>query len=449
MTVCDTRRPTRHGRSWWAASLATLTGAVVGGGTGRADDATAPTIEAVYVLDEQALPLPPGVPRDEGRGYRLGGLSDLVALPDARHPGRRFLAVTDRGPNAEITIPSPIPTPPRRLRTLPVPDFSPLLVELRLAEPPAGHDPADAATPGRLEVVRTTPLRTASGRRVSGRPVAPLAGDAPVVHPVSGFPLPPDPDGFDTEGLARLPDGTLWVADEYVPSLARLAEDGRVLERFVPLSFTIPTAGMPIRGTLPDAHARRRENRGYEALAATPDGRRLYACMQSPLSVPDGTPGIEAPLVEFDPRGGRAVREHDYRLGTAGADADAIVSADGKLSALTAIDDDMLLVVEQSATESRLYRITIPADGAAPGPLDKTLVADLAPLVPRMARDIDPSVDPTAEFRPSDLKIEGVAALGEGRVALINDNDFDVAAVSAGRAPHRRSCLWILRLPSR
>jgi hypothetical protein len=198
--------------------------------------------------------------------------------------------------------------------------------------------------------------------------------------------------------------------------------------------------------TLPEALAQRRDNRGFEALAASRDGHRLYALMQSPAAT-DGGPGLDAALVEFDPRGGTTVAEHAYRLGDpASTDADAIRAADGKLSALTVLDDGDLLVVEQSATESRLYRVALPAAGGKPdAKLAKTLVADLLPLVPRLARDIDSDGEPPA--RPADLKIEGLAWLGDGRIAIVNDNDFDIAAAGAGKAATRRSCLWIVRIP--
>ncbi len=436
-----------HG-AWGGAAWAIVCAAMVASGDEPAPSA-AVTIESVHVLEDQRLPLPAGIDRAAAGRYRLGGFSDLVVVPDHAHRGHRFLTITDRGPNAEIIVASPPGEPPRRLRTLPVPDFSPVLVEIRIGEssdrgPRGGRERAVTGDrSGTIEVVSTRPLRTVSGRPLSGRPVAPQAGDAPVFEPRSGLPLPPDPNGFDTEGLARLPDGTLWIAEEYLPSLARLSTDGRVIERFVPLAMGDLRADMAVRHTLPDALARRRENRGFEALAASPDGHRLHALMQSPATA-SGAASIEAVLVEFDPRSGDTVAEHHYRLGDpADTDTDAIAAADGKLSAAAAVDARTLLVVEQSATESRLYRVTLPAEGAA-APLEKTLVADLLPLVPRLARDIDPTAPPPE--KPADLKIEGLAVLDDDRVAIVNDNDFDIAAESADRAATRRTCLWILRL---
>ena len=465
---------------WWGVARVFLAPAcglawsLVGPDLSAAEPAAAGVaeVEVVYVLDEQRLPMPAGVDPDRAGRYRLGGFSDLVALPDPRHPGHRFLAITDRGPNAEVVVESPLGDKPRRLRTLPVPDFSPVLVELRLVDgphgaahgtpsgPPRGSrqavplEPARGAEarPGRIEITATRSLRTASGRPLSGRPVAPQPGDAPVFEPKSGLPLPPDPNGFDTEGLARLPDGSLWVAEEYLPSLGTLSADGRVVERFVPEAMGDLPADMAVRHALPAALARRRENRGFEALAASPDGRRLYALMQSPARG-DGEAAIEASLVEFDPRAGETVAEYRYRLGDpADTDTAAIAAADGKLSALAMVDARTLLVVEQSATESRIYRIALPpAGGATATPLTKTLVADLLPLVPRLARDIAPAAPPPerpADLKPADLKIEGLAVLGDGRVAIVNDNDFDIAAGDDDASAARRTCLWILRLPS-
>lgn len=82
------------------------------------------------------------------------------------------------------------------------------------------------------------------------------------------------------------------------------------------------------------------------------------------------------------------------------------------------------------------------ADLAAAGivPVTKRLVADLAPLRPRMVTDVygDAVADPAA----AELKLEGMAVMGPRQVAIVNDNDF--GAHTSGTPP--RSCLWILQV---
>ena len=129
---------------------------------------------------------------------------------------------------------------------------------------------------------------------------------------------------------------------------------------------------------------------------------------------------------------------------------------------LAALADGALLVLEQAdGSLARLYRVdptaatdTLPrtlaadaepletiADLRAVGiePLPKVLVADLAPLLPRIRSDI--GLPPGTA-----VKLEGLAVLDERRVLFVNDNDFGVMA-----DPHRpppRSMLWVVTLPA-
>ncbi|MFM7107465.1 MAG: esterase-like activity of phytase family protein, partial [Planctomycetaceae bacterium] len=165
------------------------------------------------------------------------------------------------------------------------------------------------------------------------------------------------------------------------------------------------------------------------------------------------------------------VAEYVYRLGPPGGSGSRR-AADGKISALTCVTADRLLVIEQSDDESRLYEVGIgdatdllgrdeeevgahPVDGiedleaAGIRPVRKTLVADLAPLAARLQRDIEPGGDGRVPRKLADLKFEGLTVLADGRIAVLNDNDFDVVADGSAAAapPRRRTCLWILTVP--
>ena len=409
----------------------------------------APVPEILSVTALEDLPLP--APGEATTGFRLGGLSDLVADGTGPDGELAFWAVTDRGPNGSLTDPAVGDAPPKTRRTLPIPRFAPLL--LRLSIPADGAESASS-----VRVARAIPLSTPNGKPVSGRPVAADPRAKPIVDPTTREPVPFDPDGFDTEGLARMTDGRFWVAEEYGPSLAEADASGTIRRRLVPRGVRIDGADCRVEDSLPARYVRRRDNRGFESLALSPDGTRLFALMQSPLEqgIPEATsppvaPDLDVPLLVLDASSGHVLEEHAYRLGDGDGDTCdwCVASADGKVSAVAAIGRRALLVLEQSDRDLRLYRLDLP-DGATPGPAAavKSLVADLAHLADEFHRSMVPGAT-EAPARLSDLKFEGMAIVGPDRVALVNDNDFDIAphGAAASSPPSRRTCLWLLRIP--
>lgn len=379
----------------------------------------------------------------------LGGLSDLAAA--VAHPdGAVLWTITDRGPNGTIDRDG------RKLRTLLAPDFVPTLVLLRLVD-----RGGDARV---LSVERSVPLKTAAGKPLSGRP--PQGRDDPVLAGDGAAHVPSDPQGVDPEAVVPLADGTLWIAEEYGPSLLHAAADGRVLARFLPRDESATGDGPEVVRSLPADYALRRENRGFEALAAARDGSRLWALLQSPLDNPGPKAARKSGnvrLLAFDPRAGRPVAEHVYRLGDPTADGYLTRGAapdDGKLCAMTALDDRTLLVLEQDDDGlARLYAAALadatdtlgwkPSSGgtleeardlAAAGitPVRKTLAADLGSLRKKMAREAD-----GGEKGGGPLKLEGIAVVDGRHVLVCNDNDFGVQGT--GSRP-RSSMLWLIEL---
>ena len=390
-------------------------------------------------VPDQALS--PGVP--------LGGLSDLVVAA-GQSDGVALWTLTDRGPNGLVEREG------RKNRTLLAPDFAPTLLSLRLS----GRE-GDARE---LNVERTVPLKAAAGRPLSGRP--PRNRDAAVLSADGSTEVASDPDGVDPEAVVQVADGTFWIAEEYGPSLLHVRADGRVLGRFLPQDAAAATDGPEVVRCLPAVYGLRRENRGFEALAAARDGSRLWALLQSPLENP--TPKAakktgNVRLLAFDIRAGRPVAEHIYRLGDPTAEgylASGAAPDDGKLCAMAALDDGTLLVLEQDDDGlARLYVASLAEatdtldwkpsaagtleetrDLAAAGiaPLRKTLAADLGPLRKKMTTQAD-----GGDKGGGPLKLEGLAVIDSRHVLLINDNDFGVQG-SGSRL--RASLLWMIEL---
>lgn len=114
------------------------------------------------------------------------------------------------------------------------------------------------------------------------------AGDMPM--------LPAATNGkfaLDNEAIVRLPDGSMFISDEYGPNIYRFSAQGRLMSATQP-----PAALVPMRKGAPnfssdnpgpgaaepdpkDPDTGRQNNQGLEGMAMTPDGKFLIAVLQS------------------------------------------------------------------------------------------------------------------------------------------------------------------------
>lgn len=123
---------------------------------------------------------------------------------------------------------------------------------------------------------------------------------------------------LDSEGLVIMPDGTMYVSDEYGDYIYHFTADGQLItaipppEPFIPVrndsvsfSAASPPRYDPDRETVPeDPDFGRANNQGYEGLTRSADGKSLYALTQSALIQDGGAEGDEfrrwARLVKLD-----------------------------------------------------------------------------------------------------------------------------------------------------
>lgn len=351
-------------------------------------------------------------------------------------------AVGDRGPNIKVKVAVKLYGLDRldRLRRedgakiMPRLDLGPALAELRVAD-------------GRVELVRSLRLADSQGRPVSGLPVpGGLHTRCEPAFDLDGAPLDPDPSGLDTEGVAALPDGGFWVGDEFGPSLVRLDGDGRVLRRLVPEGVVLDGAAYPVEAALPAIAARRQLNRGFEAIALSPDGRWLFLAFQSPLAHPDERAHERARHVRLwrlDASTGEVAAQYLYPLDppeTFRRDqaAKPLERSDLKVSELCWVGDDSLLVLERGSETTKIYRVA-PADSLAlpPEHLDpatRPTVEELSagggdPGLPVLAKRLLFCSDDAPEVGAD---LEGMAILSERELLLVNDNDFGVEGAQTG-----------------
>jgi len=286
---------------------------------------------------------------------------------------------------------------------------------------------------------------------------------------------------LDPEGLARLPNGNLLVSDEYGPSVYEFTAAGAFVRAFEVPANLVPKQA---NGTTDYVSGRgnggiatgRQDNRGFEGLTVSPDGRTAYAVLQDPLvqegqNTSNGTVNGEGRfsrnvrIVAYDVASGTQKAQYIYQLESLadinaridGTADDFAANQQGRaigVSAIQAVTDGTLLVLERdnrgfgvedangaSAVGSkRVYRIDLTGatdvkDIGLAG--TNALPAGVSPV----AKTATPFLDFAAALRrmglPIPEKLEGFAfgprlADGSYTLILVTDNDFSVTQNGAG-----------------
>jgi hypothetical protein len=367
-----------------------------------------------------------------GGGYG----SSLAPVPGS---DGEFYGITDRGPGGGG---------PHGTRVEPLPSFVPSIGRFRLAD-------------GQAVLEGVIPMRDGAGDPYSGRNNS--------LHPVNetdidlnGNVLGNDPNGYDSEGLVALPDGTFWISDEYGPFITHFDANGMQIGRLSPLD-----------GSLPGELARREKNRGLEGLTITPDGTTLVAMMQSALQQSDigGADPTDIALTRIVTYELATGEEHEYLYVLDNpANTGTGVSEIAALSSTTFLVDERDSAFPPGAYK-KLWEIDIAGatdvgpDAAVGGATyngsnggllvgGHTLEALIAgkdvsgstaaldahgitPVSKQLYLDIGhvlDALDSRGRFFSHD-KIEGVVVLDDGATVVVsNDSDFGINGV-AGSAP--------------
>ena len=236
----------------------------------------------------------------------------------------------------------------------------------------------------------------------------------------------------------RLSDGSFWVGEENAPSLAHFSADGRMIERHVPAGTETDFAGAPYEtiGSLPAILAKRQANRGIEGIAISPDERFLYFIMQNPLANPDTAAFQQARntrLFKLDRATMQVVGEYVYTLDDPQSFRrdPSRKQSDPRISELMAIGLDRLIVRRaHRADHQALRNRTCRRDQHRGLPLGRR--GDAADAgADRSGGGGDRAVKKTLRFDTADHrevvgKTEGMTLLGDGALALINDDDFGI-----------------------
>ena len=247
---------------------------------------------------------------------------------------------------------------------------------------------------------------TADQATYYGRP------DAPAVAPVIKQGRLLTGADLDPESFRKTPDGHFWFGDEFGPFLFETDASGRVLRRGVSLPGVF-AAENPLRG---DRTANLGASRGFEGLAMSPTGDRLFALLEGVVT---GERAGMLRINEFSLSSAQYTgRTFLYRLDPNGTN----------IGDMTAVNDHEFLVVERNGSVGdaatplafkKIFSIDsarLDADGAAV----KTEIVDLMNLPDPNDLNRDGKTTFTFPF----VTIEDVLMIDANTILVINDNNY-------------------------
>jgi hypothetical protein len=217
---------------------------------------------------------------------------------------------------------------------------------------------------------------------------------------------------FDPEGVVVHPlTGHLLVSDEYGPALLEINRAGRLVRAYETPAALLPrdaASGAVNHAGDTGNTAGKRTNRGFEGLAVSPDGRYVYAMLQSAMLDEGAGNGVFNRIVQFDTGTGRAVAQFAYRMEG---------SSQGRgISALVALNDHEFLVLERNNRG-----LGVP-DANLASPNKKVFRIDLAGASDVSALDLDApgaSFTPVAKQATPWLDLAAPATLADASLAAL------------------------------
>jgi len=363
-----------------------------------------------------------------GQSIALGGLSGLwFEGVNSANGNLQFVTVPDRGPNGE---PTDVDGDGANERPFVLPDYQARIVRFELNE-----------STGQVSLTQQIPLFRQDGTTpITGRPNIAGVDEEPV--DLNGNLLPLDEFGADLEGIVTAPDGTFWMPDEYRPAIYHFDANGVLIDRFVPqgtAALAGQEAGTFGTETLPAEYSNRRPNRGFEAIALDSSTGILYSFIQTPLANPNRAASDNSDTIRIlgiNPATGEPVAEYLYLL------EDSAVRPGGRVDkigdAVYDASQNKFFAIERDAStdaSAKKFIFEFDLNGAT------NLLADGAPTLPEGTTLEQLSADqlaalgiqtvnktkvtnlPSIGYQAGD-KPEGLALLPDGRLAVLNDNDF-------------------------
>lgn len=302
--------------------------------------------------------------------------------------------------------------------------------------------PADLRQAGiRATLSATTLLTDAAGQSMTGLdPVKsrPASGRLPAL-PLAAT----DKISIDPEAVVHLPDGSMFISDEYGPYIYRFSAEGKLLgairppEAFIPMrkgeqDFSSNNPGPGGAEPSPkNPETGRQNNQGFEGMTMTPDGKSLVVILQSATRQDGGdspaTRNHTRALVYdiANPDEPKLVREHVVPLPVFQAGGKTLVAAQ---SEILAIGSDKFLLLSRDSNngfgvkgDTSLYRRIDILDLSKATNIAGSAFDGAKPVAPKGV--LDPSVTPATLTGFIDLNDNGELNRFGLRNGAPNDRD--------------------------
>lgn len=397
-----------------------------------------PVTQGITKLQEHKNNTSPAIGTFQGINYRESGFSSLFTIPNTN--GTEFWTCSDRGVNIDGANANLAACRPTYDKIYAFPSYAPKIHRIRLA--------GDS-----VQILNTISIKRPNGTGASGiinptnlGSTATEVASTDTVMDCANFNLkttPKDTFGIDPEGLIVDRSGNFWLCEEGGATVWQLSPTGVLLKRYTPY-FNRP--GLQSVDLQMDTCFRfRRNNRGFEGIAMTPNGK-IYAAIQSPMHYPTSAVGATSRvhrIVEIDPATNAQrmlVYLNDGTIGASGANQ--IRPQDWKIGDMTAINDSTFLVLDAAARGTsdfkRMYMINInqatAVNSGLYGGLTVEALADSTGLANNGIKPVTKTLvmDLLASGWPAALdKAEGLAIINDSTIAIGNDNDFGQTSPTA------------------
>ncbi|PVM92422.1 hypothetical protein DDF62_04575 [Caulobacter radicis] len=263
------------------------------------------------------------------------------------------------------------------------------------------------------------------------------------------------PGGFrislDGEALARLPDGGFYVGDEYAANIYRFDAHGALKGVIAPVAAVSPRKdGRPALSSEIKPQSGRRPNQGFEGVAVSPDGKRLFALLQSAAVQDSGEGDAERAVtrlfvydIEKDPTPAAPIAEYAVELPVLRAKGDG--GAPDKVAAqseLLALSDHQFLVLARDGAG-------LGSGSARPTVYRSVLLVDTAGATNLAGAESDAT---GAAIAPGGVLVQGVVPAGQAQLVNLADRaslarvgvNLDNATPNASTLPEKLESLAIV-----
>ncbi|MFC0716004.1 esterase-like activity of phytase family protein [Cellulomonas biazotea] len=239
---------------------------------------------------------------------------------------------------------------------------------------------------------------------------------------------------FDVESVQRAKDGTLWVGEEFGPFLLHFDADGVLLS--APLPF--PDGKSPANPYLaPGETPRVGSSRGFEALAISSDGRRLYPVVEGAFT--DDPVQRRRYVYEVDTR----TQQYTGRTWQYETDAAANVVGDAQW-----VGRDRLWLIERddhdgaASVTKRVYEVDLSRTDRD-GFVEKSLVLDALRIANPRGVGAGTGYGTGDPFALPVQSFETIVPLGKDRLLLANDNNYPGNAARVPGTPDATEMLVV------